>query len=87
MTNLKIHNQTTNNHAKTLTQFHSLVETFVSIRDDYILNVFHEVRIHREVEAGRVIYPWDRFHFQIGPPNREVCTLAPSIGAMKSNGE
>ena len=85
--NIKIHNQTTTNHVKILTQVHISVEIFVSLRDDYILNVLHEIKLHEEVEAAHVVYTWDRIHLQPGPTNREVPTLTPSIGAMKSKGE
>ena len=44
--NITIHNQMTTNHTKVLTQFHILVEKFVSLRDDYILNVLREVQLH-----------------------------------------
>ena len=68
--NIKIHNQTTTNHMEIITQVHILVEAFVSLRCDYILNILHEVQLHEEVEAGHVLYPWDWSHLQISPPNR-----------------
>ena len=68
--NITIHNQTTSNHTKILTQVHSWVEKFVSIRYDYILNVLHEVQLHEEFEAGHVLYHWYWSHLQLGPPNR-----------------
>ena len=62
MANITSHNQTKTNHTKIITQVHSLVENFVRLRDDYILNVLHEVQLHEEVEAGHVLYPWYRSH-------------------------
>ena len=85
--NITIHNQTTTNHKKILTQVHSLVETFVSLRDNYILNVLHKLKLHEEVKAVHVLYTWDRSHLQIAPPNREVPTLTPRIDAMKYKGD
>ena len=79
------HSKKTTNHTKIITQVHSLVVTFVSLRYDYILNVLHEVQLHEEVREVHVLYPWDRIHLQIGPPNREFYTLTPRINAMKSN--
>ena len=87
MANITSHNQTTTNHTKILTQVHIWIETFVSLRYDYILNIIHKVKLHEEVKAGHVLYPWDRSHLQLGPPNREVPTLTPSIDAMKYKGE
>ena len=59
---------------------------FVSLRDEYILNVLHEVKLHKEIFSVHVIYPWVWSNLQIGPPNREVPTLIPRIDAMKSKG-
>ena len=60
---------------------------FFIIRYEYILNILHQVQLHEEVEAGHVLYPWDRSHIQLVPPNRELPTLTPMIDAMKSKGE
>ena len=87
MANITSHNQTTTNHTKIITEAHRLVETFVSLRDDYIHNVIHEVQLNEEVEAGNMPYPWDWSRLQPGPPNREVPTLTPRIDAMKSKGD
>ena len=87
MANITSHNQMTTNHTKILTQFNRLVENFVSLRYEYILNVLHELQLHEEVEAGHVMYPWDQSHIWHGPPNREVTTMTPKIYAMKYKGE
>ena len=60
---------------------------FVILRYEYTLNVLNEVQLHEEVEVGHVLYSWDKSHLQLGPPNREVPTLTPSIDAMKYKGE
>ena len=52
---------------------------FLSLGDDYILNVLHEVQLHEEVEAGDVMCPWDQIRLMIGPPNWEVPTMTPMI--------
>ena len=70
MANITIHNQTITNHSKILTQVHTCVEMFVSLRDDYILILLHEVQLHEEVEAVYVMYPWDWSYLQLFPPNR-----------------
>ena len=58
VSNIKSHNQTTTNHTKILTQVHSSVKTFVSLRYDHILNLIHEVQLNEEVETKYVLYTW-----------------------------
>ena len=86
VSNITSHNQTTTNHTKILTQVHILDETFVSLGDEYILNVLHEVQLHEEVEVGNVIYPWYQSHLQLGSPNRGVSTLTPRIDVINYKG-
>ena len=57
---------------------------FVSLRDDYILNLLRELQLHEEVKAVHVLYPWYRSHIQFAPHNSEVPTLTPRINTIKS---
>ena len=59
---------------------------FISLKDEYLVNLLHEVQLREEVEAGHVLYPWYWNHLQLGPPNSEVPTLNPRIDAMKYKG-